>query len=129
MLQIIEAIMVGVRINIPSNVIRISRPGSPRKLLTTKENEDRIRLAKEDRRGKLENRYLRRADELGSTDLCQELENTEGLVRLRDFLLTKLAMHENTLRGLSGGTDTSRDIEGTLQKIKNETVEALITLT
>jgi hypothetical protein len=126
--------MVGVLINIPSNIIRISRPGSPGKLLTTKENEDRIRLAKEDRREKLENRYLRRADQLGSTGLCQELEITEGLVRLRDFLLTKLAMHENTLRELSGGTDTickkgdHRDLEGTLQKIKNETVEALMTL-
>ena len=44
--------MVGVIINIPSNVIRIRRPRSSRKLLTTKDNEERIRLTKEDRRTK-----------------------------------------------------------------------------
>jgi hypothetical protein len=124
--------MLGARINLPDNIIRISRPRSSRKLLTTKDNEERIYLAKEDRSTKLENRYLRRED---STYNCQELESTEGLVRLRGLLLRKLALQENTLKGLSEGSYTGickredhGDIEGKLQRIKYETVEALTTL-
>jgi hypothetical protein len=124
--------MLRARINILSNIIQISYPRSSRKLLTTKNNEERIYLAKEDRSTKLENRYLRRED---STYLRQELESTEGLVRLRGLLLKKLALQENTLKGLSEGSYTRickredhGDIEGKLQRIKYETVEALTTL-
>ena len=124
--------MLGARINLPDNIIRISRPRLSRKLLTTKDNEERIYLAKEDRSTKLENRYLRRED---STYNYQELESTEGLVRLRGLLLRKLALQENTLKGLSEGsytgickTEDHGDIKGKLQRIKYETVEALTTL-
>src|SRR5450432_2171863 len=119
--------MLRARINIPSNIIQISYPRSSRKLLTTKNNEERIYLAKEDRSTKLENRYLRRED---STYLRQELESTEGLVRLRGLLLKKLALQENTLKGLSEGSYTGickredhGDIEGKLQRIKYKTIE------
>jgi hypothetical protein len=62
------------------------------------------------------------------------LEKSESVVVLRDFLLFELAMHENTLKGLSGGINNMRvrethmGIQGNLRRITEETAEALRTL-
>lgn len=90
--------MAGERISIPNDVVGISRPGSRQRLFTTKDNEERNRLASEDRKAKLEIRYLRREDKSTGTHLCQELEKIESVVKLRDFLMTALARQENSLR-------------------------------
>jgi hypothetical protein len=57
------------------------------------------------------------------------------VVKLREFLLADLAQQENDARGLSGGVNTGlrkrgdhRDIEGDIERIKDETMEALKTL-
>jgi hypothetical protein len=127
--------MVGARIIIPNDVIGISRPRSRQQLFTTKNNKERIRWAKEDRKAKLEIRYLQREGKLARTHLCQELEKIESVVKLQDFLLTELARQENNFRGLSGGTNTSlhkggnhENVEGDIERIKEETMEALKTL-
>jgi hypothetical protein len=124
--------MAGERITIPNDVVGISRPGSRQRLFTTKNNEERIRLASEDRKAKLEIRNLRRE---GKSARTQELEKIESVVKLRDFLLIALARQENSLRGLSGGMNTSLckrgnngNVEGDIKRIKEETMEALKTL-
>lgn len=40
--------MAGMRINIPSNIIGISRPVPSKTTFTTKKNKEKIRLAEED---------------------------------------------------------------------------------
>ena len=72
--------MAGVRITIPNDVVGISRPGSRQRLFTTKNNEERIRWAKEDRKTNLEIRYLRREGNSARTHLYQELEKIESVV-------------------------------------------------
>lgn len=67
-------------------------------------------------------------------DLCLEAEKVESVVKLRDFLLADLAQQENDARGLSGVNTglrkrgDHRDIEGDIERIKDETMEALKTL-
>jgi hypothetical protein len=126
--------MAGVRITIPNDVVGISRPGSRQRLFTTKNNEDRIRRAKEDRKTKLEIQYLQREGKSARAYFCQELKEVESMVKLQDSLLIELAWQENNYRGLLGGTNTSLrkvgnhgNVERDIERIKDETVEALKT--
>jgi hypothetical protein len=75
----------------------------------------------------LEIRYLRREGKSARTHLCQELEKIKSVVGLRDFLSTALAQQENNFRELLGGTNKG-NVEGDIQRIKEETIEALKTL-
>jgi hypothetical protein len=122
--------MSPARIQIPDDVLRMTSPGFRRTIFTTKKAEERSRLESEDRKAKLEIRAHRRA-EAGSR-FCEELEKSDGVVTVGDFLLRKLAAQENTLKGLYGEGKNSREMvdqgEGQehLERIKRETVEALI---
>jgi hypothetical protein len=122
--------MAGTRINLLNDVLGINHRGSRRRLFTTKDNEERIRLAREDRKEKFEIRSLRRA----MTYHFDEFEKDESVIRVRDFLLMELARQENTIRGLSGKPNNSLcktehdGIDRSLARIRSETVEALRTL-
>ncbi len=48
----------------------------------TKNNEERIYLAKEDQKAKLKIQYLQRKSKLGRTYLCQELAKIESVIKL-----------------------------------------------
>jgi hypothetical protein len=117
--------MAPTRIQLPDNVIRITPRGSRRTIFTTKKDEERIRLEREDRKEKLEIQSHRR-EEAGS-GFQKELEMSEGAVR-------ELAVQENTAKGLSGRANSSNDKANykggdmNLEKTKYETVEALRTL-
>jgi hypothetical protein len=57
------------------------------------------------------------------------------VISVKDFVLAELALQENTLKGLSEGTNTSldkrgdfKDIERNLKRKKDEAVETLKTL-
>jgi len=95
------------RIQVPDNVLSITSPGSRRTTFTIKKAEERSRLESEDRKAKLEIRALRRV-EAGSR-FHKELEKSNGAVTVRDFLLRKLAAQENTLDGLSGKGNNSKE--------------------
>lgn len=119
------------RIEVPDDVIGITFPGSRRTFFTTKKAEKRIRLEREDCKARLEI-ALRRAET--RSVLHKELEKSEGALELAEFLLMKLAVQENTLRGLSGEAtnnkemENQREEEANLERMKHETVEALMTL-
>jgi len=121
--------MTPSRIQVPDDVFRITSPGSRRTTFTTKKTEERIRLEIEDREAKLKIRALRRS-EVGSS-FHKELEKSDGAVTVGDFLLRKLAVQENTLKGLSKEAKNSkervnhREGEKNLERLKHETVEAL----
>lgn len=121
--------MASSRVQVPDNVLRITSPTSRRTTFTTKKAEERIRLESKDRKAKLEIRALRRA-EAGSR-FHKELEKSDGAVTVGDFLLRKLAVQENALKGLSGEANDSKETvdhrEGQeyLEKMKHETVEAI----
>jgi hypothetical protein len=101
-------------------------------IFTTKANEERIRLEREDRKAKLETRALRRA-EAGSS-IPKEREKSESVDKLGEMLLKKLAVQENTFKELSGKANSNNeranhtDGEADLEKMKRETVEALMIL-
>jgi hypothetical protein len=121
--------MVLARIQLPEHVFRITAPGSRRQRFTTKINEERIRLEKEDQKTKLAIRSSQR--EKAGPRFHKEMEKGEGLVRLRDFFLGELAVQENT--ELSGGVDSSDERcnhgmrEVNLERKRHETVKALRT--
>jgi hypothetical protein len=121
--------MTPARIQVPDDVVRITPPGSRRTIFTTKKNEERMRLEREDRKAKLEIRALRR-EEAGS-NFQKELEKSESVDKLGDMLLRKLAAQENTFKELSREPNSSneranhREGEANLEKMKYETVEAL----
>jgi hypothetical protein len=118
--------MALARIQIPENVFRITPLGSRRQRFTTKINEERIRLEREDQRSKLAFRSLQR--EKAGHRFHKEMEKSEGVVRLRDFFLGELAVQENT--ELFGGANSSKERENhrvSLERKKHETVEALRT--
>src|SRR5579871_6338803 len=94
--------MEAIRINIPSNIIGISRPGSRRRLFTTKINEERIRLTREDWKEKFEIRLLRREDLLARIRFREDLEKSESVVKLQGVILARLAKHENSLEDVNG---------------------------
>jgi hypothetical protein len=124
--------MAPARIQIPDDVFRITPPGSRRTIFTTKKNEERMRLEREDRKAKLEIRALRR-EEAGSS-FHKELEKSESVDKLGDMLLKKLAVQENTFKELSREANSSneranhKEGEANLEKIKHKTVEALMML-
>ena len=124
--------MAPARIQVPDDVFRITPPGSRRTIFTTKKNEERIRLEREDRKAKLEARALRR-EEAGSS-FHKELEKSESVDKLGEMLLKKLAMQESASEGLSGEANSRNeranhtDGEANLEKMKRETVEALMML-
>jgi hypothetical protein len=99
--------MAPSKIQVPDDVIRIISPRSRRTTFTTKKAEERIRLEREERKAKLENRALRRAET--RSGLHKELEKSEGAATVGDFLLRKLAAQENTLKGLSGEATNSKE--------------------
>ena len=121
--------MAGERIQVPDNVFRVTPPGSRRTIFTTQQNEERIRLERDDREAKLKLRALRR--EKAGPSFRQELEKSDGAIGIRDCLLRKLAAQENTLQELSGEANSSggranhRGEEANLEKMRRETVEAL----
>jgi hypothetical protein len=86
--------MTLARIQIPKHVFGITLPGSRRLRFTTKINEERIRLEREDQKSKLAFRSLQR--EKARHRFHKEMEKSEGVVRLRDFFLGELAVQENT---------------------------------
>ena len=120
-----------LRIQTPNNTLEITCPGSRQRLFTTKHNEERIRLASENRKEKLEIRALRRLDEAAKPHFYEGLERAEGVVKLKECFLTELARQENTLKGLSRVDNIScekrndKEIEQKLQIQRFETVEAL----
>ena len=96
------------RIQVPDNVLRITSPGSRRTTFTTKKAEERSRLESEDHKAKLEIRALRRAE--ARSRFHKELEKSNGTVTVGDLLLRKLTAQENTLDGLSGKGNNSKEI-------------------
>jgi hypothetical protein len=123
--------MAGVRIDLLSNVLEINPRGSCRRLFTTKDNKERIGLAREDRKEKFEIRSLRRA----MTYHFDELEKDKRIIRIQDFLLMELARQENSIQGLSGKPSSSlckmenhNRTHRILAKIRSKTVKALRTL-
>jgi hypothetical protein len=123
--------MTSLKIQIPKGTSETTRPGSPRRLFTTKHDEERIRLASEDRKAKLESRALRRLDEAAGTLFYEGLERAEGDFKLKELFLTELAREENALQGLSRVDSTScelrneTEIEQKLRRLKFETMGAL----
>jgi hypothetical protein len=123
--------MTPLKIQIPKGTSEITRPGSRRRLFTTKHDEERIRLANEDRKAKLEIRALRRLDEAARTHFYEGLERVEGELKLKELFLTELARQENTLQGLARVDSTScelrneTEIKQKLRRLKFETMEAL----
>ena len=115
-------------------MIEISRSGFRGKRFTTKKNEERIRLESKDREAKLRIRSFQRENRVDKTHFDGVLEKSESVVVLRDCLFFELAMHENTLKGLSAGInnmhvrETHMGIKGNLKRITEETAEALRTL-
>jgi hypothetical protein len=124
--------MAPSRIQVPDDILRMTSPGSRRTTFTTKKTEERGRLESEYRKAKLEIRALRRA-EAGSR-FHKELEKSDGVVTVGDFLLRKLAAQENTSQGLSGEAKNSKELvdhgEGQkhLERMKRETVEAITSM-
>jgi len=123
--------MTPLKIQTPKGTSEITRPGSRRRLFTTKHDEERIRLESENRKAKLELRALRRLDEAAGTLFYEGLERAEGEFKLKELFLTELARQENTLQGLSRVDSTScefrseTEIEQKLRRMKFETMEAL----
>jgi hypothetical protein len=64
---------------------------SRRRLFITKHNKERIRLASEDRKAKLEIRALRRLDVIAKTYFYKGLKKAKSEFKLKELLLTKLA--------------------------------------
>jgi hypothetical protein len=95
------------RIQVPDDVLRRASNGSRRTTFTTKKAIERSRLESEDRKAKLEIRALRRAE--ARSRFHKELEKSDGVVTVGDFLLRKLAAQENTLEGLSGEGKNSKE--------------------
>jgi hypothetical protein len=112
--------MAPSRIQVPDDILRMTSPGSRRTTFTTKKTEERGRLESEYRKAKLEIRALRRA-EAGSR-FHKELEKSDGVVTVGDFLLRKLAAQENTSQGLSG------EAQKHLERMKRETVESITSM-
>jgi len=123
--------MTLLKIQIPKGTSKITRPASRRRLFTTKQDEERVRLASEDRKAKLEIRALRRLDEAVGTHFYEGLEKAEGEFKLKELVLTELARQENNLKELSRVDSTSFalrneiEIEQKLRRLKFETMEAL----
>ena len=69
-----------IRITIPNNVVGMSCYRSSQRLFTTKNSQERIQLAQEDRKAKREIRNLRREGNAARIDLCLEAEKVEGVV-------------------------------------------------
>jgi hypothetical protein len=117
------------RIQVPDDVFRITPPGSRRTIFTTKKNQERIRLEREERKTKLEARALRKGE--AGNSLHKELETSESVDKLGEMLLKKLAVQENPFKELSGDANSRnecREAEANLEKMKCETIEALMTL-
>jgi hypothetical protein len=119
--------MALARIQIPEYVFGVTPPRSRRLRFTTKINEERIRLEREDQKSKLAFRSLQR--EKAGHRFHKEMEKSEGMVRLRDFFLGELVVQENT--ELSSGANSGKERDNNrgmnLERKKHETVEALRT--
>jgi hypothetical protein len=89
--------MTPLKIQIPKSTSEITRPRSRRRLFIIKYDEERIRLANEDRKAKLEIRALRRLDEAARTHFYKGLERVKGELKLKELFLTELVRQENTL--------------------------------
>ncbi|KAG4423569.1 MAG: hypothetical protein CL912_19325 [Deltaproteobacteria bacterium] len=115
------------RIQVPPNTLRMTCPESRRRRFTTKENEERILLASEDREAKRELRYRRRQGKSAESHFSKEVEKAKEELELKEGFLKKLAREENTLKGFSGENSKGnmRDAEPNVQKAKGETTEAL----
>jgi hypothetical protein len=91
-----------------------------------------MRLEREDREAKLEARALRR--EKAGSSFHKELEANESVDKLGEMLLRKLAVQEKNFTELSGESNSrneranQREGEANLEKMKRETVEALMIL-
>ena len=108
--------MTLLKIQIPKGTSKITRPASRRRLFTTKQDEERVRLASEDRKAKLEIRALRRLDEAVGTHFYEGLEKAEG-----EFKLKELSRVDSTSFALRNEIE----IEQKLRRLKFETMEAL----
>ena len=75
----------------------VSRPWRRGLRFITKEIEQRIREANEERRAKDLLRASRRKALANNSRLAAELQKVESIIRLRDSLLLNLAKHENIL--------------------------------
>jgi len=115
------------RIQVPPNTLRMTCPESRRRRFTTKENEERIHLASEDRKARLELRNRRRKDKSAESHFSEEVEGAEEELKLKEGFLRELARNENTLKGFSGEDNKGNktDIESNVQRVKHETTEAL----
>jgi hypothetical protein len=89
--------MTPLKIQIPVGTSKTTRLRSRRRLFITKHDEERIRLASEDRKAKLEIRALRRLDAAARTHFYKGLERAESEFKLKELLLTELARQENIL--------------------------------
>jgi hypothetical protein len=120
--------MAHVRISIPKNVIIVNRLKFRRRRFTT--DEQRAREEKKERNAKYIIRCFQRHNFAENTHLDIEIKKVESIVKLRDSLLQELAMRENVSKGLSPNTRAGicERPKKTLNKKKNETVEALKTL-
>jgi hypothetical protein len=115
------------RIQVSPNTLRKTCSGSRRQRFTTKENEERIHLASEDRATKCELRTRRRQNKPAESHFSKEVEKAEEELDLKEGFLKKLAKEENTLKGFSreDSKGNIRDTEPNVQKAKGDTTEAL----
>jgi hypothetical protein len=115
------------RIQVPPNTLRMTCPKSHQRRFTTKENEERIHLASEDRKARLELRNRRRQDKSAENYFSEEAEKAEEELKLKEGFLKKLARNENTGKGFSGEDRKGNmtEIESNVQRVKHGTTEAL----
>ena len=115
------------RIQVPPNTLRITYPESRQQRFTTEENEERIHLASADRKARLELRNRRRRDKSAKSHFSEGVEKAEEELKLTEGFLKKSARNENAEKGFSGEDNKGNmtDIESNVQRVKNETVEAL----
>lgn len=120
-------LIMAPRIQVPPNTLWMTCPKSQRQRFTTKENEERVHLASEDRKAKLDLRNRRRQDKSAESRFSEEVEKAEEELKLKECFLKKLARNENTEKGFSGvdSKGNMTDIESNVQRVKHETVEAL----
>ena len=127
-----DLIMAQPRIQVPPNTLRITCPDARRRRFTTKENEEKIRFANEDRKAKLDLRSRRRQEKSAAISFSEEVEIAEGELEIKECLLRELARQENSLKGLSGSenigyekeNERQRDLK--LQRLNHDTMEALM---
>ena len=82
--------MTLLKIQILVGISKTTYLRSYQQLFTIKHNKERIRLASEDRKAKLEIRALRRLDVVARTYFYKGLKRAKSEFKLKELLLTEL---------------------------------------